>query len=118
MEKDLQNSKAVLVDTGAPRLLIEALLEHYILGQCPLILVASQAGCNDRKKQLALQIIEDLGPSVITGSMADIYAISQEVLQRGVCVSFQFDGPLGFFNSYLPFFLGGAVYLYSLGLLH
>ena len=71
------------MDTGAPRLLVEALQAHFVLGQCPLVLVASQAGCNDRKKQLALQIIEDLGPSVISGSLVDIYAISQEVLQKG-----------------------------------
>ena len=86
MEKDLQNSKAVLVDTGAPRALIEAFMEHYVLGQCPLVLVASQAGCNDRKKQLAAQIIDQCGPSTITGSVGDIFAISQEILEKGVCV--------------------------------
>ena len=83
MEKDLQNSKAVLVDIGAPRAVIEAFMEHYVVGQCPLVLVTAQAGCNDRKKQLATQIIDQCGPSTITGSLGDIFAISQEILEKG-----------------------------------
>ena len=86
MEKDLQNSKAVLVDIGAPRAVIEAFMEHYVVGQCPLVLVTTQAGCNDRKKQLATQIIDQCGPSTITGSLGDIFAISQEILEKGMCV--------------------------------
>ena len=83
MEKDIQNSKAIVVDTCASRDLLEAFLEHYVLGQCPLMLVASQAGSNDRRKELAQRIIADCGPTVITGKLGDIYAVSQDVIEKG-----------------------------------
>ena len=42
-----------------------------------------QAGSNDRKKGLAQRIIDESGPSVITGRLGDIYAVAQDVLEKG-----------------------------------
>ena len=43
-----------------------------------------QAGSNDRKKEIAQRIIDDSGPSVITGRLGDIYAVSQDILEKGM----------------------------------
>ena len=83
LSKDLYNAKAVVVDVSAPRQLLERFLEEYEITTRPLIVIASQAGSNDRKRDLARQIISDCGPSVICGRHGDVYAVSQAVLESG-----------------------------------
>ena len=41
-----------------------------------------QVGTNDRKKQLALKLIEDCGPILVTGRLVDIYTLGQMVQER------------------------------------
>ena len=42
-----------------------------------------QAGSNDRKRDLVVDLIDKCGPSLVTGRMADIYALGQVVVERG-----------------------------------
>ncbi len=83
MDKDLSNCKAVLVDVSASRILVEAFIEEYVPGQCPLVLVTSECGSSDRRKELAQRVIEENGPTVISGRLADIYSVSQDILEKG-----------------------------------
>lgn len=63
-------------------MIVESFLDHFKVGSCPLILVTSDCGTNDRKKSLALRIIEESGPTVITGKLGDIYAVAQAVIEK------------------------------------
>lgn len=83
MEQHLQNCKAVVVDVSASKDLVEALMEHYIPTQTPLILVTWGAGTSDRKKRLARQVTEKCEPTVISGRMGDISALAMDVMDRG-----------------------------------
>ncbi len=77
IEKDLEVCKAVLLDVSAPQAIVEAFIEKFELGSKPLILVASDCGTNDRKKDLAMRVIEDSGPNFITGKVVDIYTLAR-----------------------------------------
>ena len=46
-------------------------------------LISLQAGSNDRKRDLVVDLIDKCGPSLVTGRMADIYALGQVVVERG-----------------------------------
>ena len=83
MEKGLSNCKAVVVDVSAPCVLVETFIDEFVLGQCPLVLVASETGSSDRRKALAHKVIEDCGPNVISGRLGDIYACSQDIMEKG-----------------------------------
>lgn len=83
MEKDLSVCKAVIVDTSAPQVILEAFIDYYEVGCKPLILVASECGTNDRKKDLALRIIHESGPSFITGRLVDIFTLSMSQSEKG-----------------------------------
>lgn len=83
MDKDLSNCKSVLVDVSSPRDLVEAFIEEFIPGTCPLVLVTSDAGSSDRRKDLAQRVIEESGPTVISGRVADIYTIAGDIMERG-----------------------------------
>ncbi len=76
MLRDLNVCKAVVLDVSAPQVIVEAFINHFELGSKPLILVASECGTNDRKKDLALRVIEESGPNFITGKLVDIFTLS------------------------------------------
>lgn len=86
MEKDLQNAKAVVVDVGASRDLLEAFTEQWVVDMCPFILVASGTGSSNRRKELAQQLTSECGPTAITGRLGDIYALAQSVVETGKTV--------------------------------
>lgn len=71
------------MDVSAPQVIVESFIHNFKLGNTPLILVTSDCGTNDRKKELAMRIIEESGPTVITGRLGDIYAISQVLVEKG-----------------------------------
>lgn len=50
-------------------------------------MIPVQVGCNDRKKDLAVELIERCGPSLVTGRLADIYALGQVAAERGESLS-------------------------------
>ncbi len=83
MEKDLANCKSVLVDASAPRDLVEAFIDEFVPGKRPLVLVTTEAGSSNRRKDLAQRVIEESGPTVISGKLADIYAVSQDIMEKG-----------------------------------
>ena len=87
MAKDLSNCKAVVVDVSAPQCILEAFVEQYnsISLDIPYVLVASNCGANDRKKELMLSILEDTAPTVITGRLGDIVAVAQSVIEKSEC---------------------------------
>ena len=79
------------MDVSAPQSLIETFIEEFAVGSYPLVLIASQTGTNDRKKELAVRVIEDKGPTLITGRLGDIYAVAQAIEEKSeytvyVCV--------------------------------
>ena len=43
-----------------------------------------QVGSNDRKKELVVELVDKCGPSLVIGRMADIYALGQIVVERGI----------------------------------
>jgi len=47
-----------------------------------VILVASECGTNNRKRDLANRIVEECAPSFITGKTVDIVALSQVVSEN------------------------------------
>ncbi len=77
VERDLEVCKAVLVDVSAPQSIVEAVIDKFELGCKPLILVASDCGTNDRKKDLAMRVIEENGPNFITGKVVDICTLAR-----------------------------------------
>ena len=89
---DLSNSKAVVVDVSAPQAIVEAFLVEFSTAametrEIPFILVASNCGINDRKKELALRILEQTVPTMISGRLGDIYALGQAVVEKSeLCV--------------------------------
>ena len=74
------------MDVGAPQSLIETFIEEFAIGSCPLVLVTSQSGTNDRKKDLAVRVIEENGPTLITGRLGDIYTVAQAIEEKSECV--------------------------------
>jgi hypothetical protein len=56
-------------------------------GEICLVVAATQAGSNDRKRDLVVELIDRCGPSLITGRMADVYALGQAVVERAVSCS-------------------------------
>ena len=87
MEKDLKNCRAVVVDVSARHDLIEAMLKCFALrDELCVVLAATQVGSNDRKKQLAMRLIDECGPSLVTGRLGDIYALGQVVSEKGTYI--------------------------------
>ena len=82
IERDLDICKAVIVDVSAPQIIIEAFLEKFEVGCKPLVLVASDCGTCDRKKDLAEQIIQRSGPNFITGKLVDIHTLAMVVMEK------------------------------------
>lgn len=80
--KDLEVCKAVLVDVSASQPLVEEFIGKFELSSKPLILVASDCGTNDRKKDLALRVIHDCGPNFITGKVVDIYTLATALAEK------------------------------------
>ena len=74
------------MDVGAPQKLIDTFIDEFRIGSCPLVLVTSQSGTNDRKKELAVRLIEEKGPTLITGRLGDIYAVTQAIEEKSECV--------------------------------
>ena len=72
----------MVVDTSAPQVIIESLLESYERGSVPLVLVTTHAGVDDRKKDLALRLLERTDPTMVTGRMGDIVAITQSLMEK------------------------------------
>ena len=73
------------MDVGAPQKLIDTFIDEFRIGSCPLVLVTSQSGTNDRKKELAVRLIEEKGPTLITGRLGDIYAVAQAIEEKSKC---------------------------------
>lgn len=82
--KDLSNCKAALLDVSAPQIIVEAFIDHFnnVCPNIPLVLVASNCGVNDRKKDLLLRVLDELVPTVISGRLGDIFAVSQGVIEK------------------------------------
>ncbi|XP_064399991.1 uncharacterized protein LOC135346330 isoform X2 [Halichondria panicea] len=74
--RDLDVCKAVVLDMSAPQVIVEAFIANFELGSKPLVLVASECGTNDRKKDLAMRVIDESGPNFITGKLVDIFTLS------------------------------------------
>ena len=73
-----------MVNTSARKEIIEALLEHYISGLVPFVLVCQDAGTNDQRKALARKIIEKCEPTLVSGRLGDIHALGEDILERGL----------------------------------
>ena len=82
IDRDIENSKAVVLDVSAPASLVEAFVNTYQQGSLPLVLVVSQAGTSDRKRDLAVEVIERCRPTVVLGRRGDVYALSQAILEK------------------------------------
>lgn len=82
VEKYISDCKAILVNTSARKEIIEALLEHYISGLVPFVLVCQDAGTNDQRKALARKIIEKCEPTLVSGRLGDIHALGEDILER------------------------------------
>ena len=75
-----------MLDVSAPQSLIETFIDEFDVGSCPLVLITAQSGTNDRKKELAVRVIEESGPTLITGRLGDIYAVAQAIEEKSECV--------------------------------
>ena len=84
IDTNIENSKAIVVDVSAPTTLVEAFIASYSgqAGSLPLVLVASQAGTSDRKRDQAVRVIQQCAPTVVLGRRGDVYALSQAILEK------------------------------------
>eukprot|EP00731_Ephydatia_muelleri_P003721 Em0001g3721a len=82
IDRDIENSKAVVVDVSAPADIVEAFVSVYEKGSLPLVLVVSGAGTSDRKRDLASRLIKECEPAVVLGRRGDVYALSQVILEK------------------------------------
>ena len=62
---------------------MEVLIDKFTPMQCPLILLTCGVGMCDRKKALARRVINECSPTVISGRMGDITALTMDVMDRG-----------------------------------
>ena len=46
------------------------------------LIVPSQVGSNDRKRDVAVELIDKCGPSLVTGRLADVYTLGQAVTEK------------------------------------
>lgn len=76
--------KAVLIDVSAREAMVEAVIDHHIVGVAPLVLVVTNCGTDDKRKTLARKVIEKCEPTLVTGRLGDIYALGQDVSERGM----------------------------------
>ena len=83
VERLLTDCKGVLVDVSARAALLEAFTKHHIGGIVPLVLVVTNSGTDDKRKTWARKIIEKCEPTLVTGRLGDIHALSQDVVERG-----------------------------------
>ena len=82
IDRDIENSKAVMVDVSAPTKIVEAFAAAYQKGSIPLVLVVSGVGTSDRKRDLASKLIKECEPTVVLGRRGDVYALSQVILEK------------------------------------
>ena len=56
----------------------------------PVVLVASNCGVNNRKKELLLSILDehDVHVSMISGRLGDVYALGQAAVEKSKLFSF------------------------------
>lgn len=87
VERHLGDCKAVLVDITAKRDIVEAVVDNYVIGSVPLILVCWEAGTIDARKNLARMIIERCSPSLISGRLGDVHALTIDIMDRGMLSS-------------------------------
>lgn len=80
----LGTAQVVLIDTSAQRNIVEAVMEHYIVATVPLVLVCWESGTNDARKNLTRKVAEVCSPTVITGRLGDIHALSLDIMNRGI----------------------------------
>lgn len=83
MERHLGDCKAVLVDITAKKDIVEAVVDNYVIGSVPLILVCWEAGTIDARKHLARMVIERCSPSLISGRLGDVHALTIDVMDHG-----------------------------------
>lgn len=79
----ISDCKAILVDMSAKQAYIEEFMQEHISGLVPVVVVVSNCGTNDKKKALARQLIEKCEPTILTGRLGDIYALGQDITERG-----------------------------------
>ena len=86
MKKDLANCKAVLVSSSAPQVMVEAFIEAFNdeppSSEFPFVLVADNCGTNDRKKELVVDILDEIVPTVVSGRLGDIVSVAQGVIEK------------------------------------
>ena len=78
---------------SAPQIIIEAFIEHYtaVCPNKPFVLVASDCGANDRKKELLLRALEHTPPTIISGRLGDICAVAQAIIEKSKSMGVQFQ---------------------------
>lgn len=72
------------MDTSSQRDIVEAVIEHYIVSSIPLVVVAWESGTNDARKDLTRKLVTTCNPTVISGRLGDICAISSDIMSRGM----------------------------------
>ena len=72
------------MDASAPQVILEAFLEHTdnLPPHTPIILVASNCGVNDRKKEMVMRILDEVIPTVISGRQGDIFVLAQAIREK------------------------------------
>ncbi len=73
------------MDVNAPKDLIEAYLDGagYCSREIPVLLVGACCGSSNRKKELAIRIMDSIKVTMVTGRNGDIVAIAQGILEKG-----------------------------------
>lgn len=79
----ITDCKAILVDMSAKQAYLEEFMQEHISGLVPLVVIVTNCGTNDKKKALARQLIDKCEPTLVTGRLGDIYALGQDITERG-----------------------------------
>ena len=75
----------MLVDLGAPEAILTSFMDNFdtIDRDVPVVLAASNGGACDRRRHLAVRIVEAVNVTMISGRMGDIVAVTQAILEKG-----------------------------------
>lgn len=82
VESVLVNSIGVVVDVSAPKDLLNSFMEKFVPETQPVVVVATGAGCNERKLELAMKLLETCSPAAVCGRSPDLVALGEVISEK------------------------------------
>ena len=90
MEKYITTSCGILLDTSARKELVQTVIDNYVVGTTPLIVVAWESGTNNSRKALTRKVINTCSPTLISGRLGDIHALGLDIMSIGIIYMYNY----------------------------